>query len=93
MAGTIDLPNPVWSIAHRTQRLARVLEKVDAVCWQKYLDWPNIENWSDESNRIVLVGESSRPLIVRTPISFSVYAPRTTLIPRSLAARKAVAYL
>ncbi|KAI9438895.1 FAD/NAD-P-binding domain-containing protein [Lactarius psammicola] len=32
-------------------------------CWQKYLDWPNIENWSDESNRIVLVGESSRPLI------------------------------
>ncbi|KAH9004767.1 hypothetical protein EDB86DRAFT_1986536 [Lactarius hatsudake] len=44
-------------------RLARMLEKIDAVCWQRYLDWPNIENWSDESNRIVLVGESSRPLI------------------------------
>jgi len=43
-------------------RLARVFEKIDAVCWQKYQDWPNIENWSDESNRIVLVGESSRPL-------------------------------
>jgi len=44
-------------------RLARVFEKIDAVCWQRYMDWPNIENWSDESNRIVLVGESSRPLI------------------------------
>ncbi|KAH9066722.1 hypothetical protein EDB87DRAFT_1828071 [Lactarius vividus] len=44
-------------------RLVWMLEKIDAVCWQRYLDWPNIENWSDESNRIVLVGESSRPLI------------------------------
>ena len=69
-----------------------MFEKVDALCWQKYLDWPDIENWSDDSNRIVLVGESSRPLIVRTPISFSADALRATLIPRSLAARKAVAY-
>jgi hypothetical protein len=69
-----------------------VFEKVDAVCWQKYLDWPDIENWSDDSNRIVLIGESSRPLIVRTLISSSVYALRAALIPRSLAAHKAVAY-
>ncbi|KAH9024901.1 hypothetical protein EDB84DRAFT_1564246 [Lactarius hengduanensis] len=64
-------------------RLVRMLEKIDAVCWQRYLDWPNIENWSDESNRIVLVGESSRPLIVRTPISSSAYALRSASQPCS----------
>lgn len=41
-----------------------MFEKVDSFCWQRYLDWPEIENWSDESNRIVLIGEASRPLIV-----------------------------
>lgn len=57
-----------------------MFEKMDDVCWQKYLDWPNIENWSDESNRIVLVGESARPLMVRTSVSYSAYALRTALI-------------
>ncbi|KAI0272531.1 hypothetical protein BC834DRAFT_1038601 [Gloeopeniophorella convolvens] len=45
------------------KRLARVFSKLDAVCWQQYLDWPKIESWSDESRRIVLIGEASRPLI------------------------------
>jgi len=43
-------------------KLARLLGKVDTLCWQRYRDWPNIENWSDESNRIVLVGEAARPI-------------------------------
>ena len=68
-----------------------MFEKIDALSWKRYLDWPSFEDWSDESNRIVLVGESSRPLIVRTPISSSVRTLRTTLVHRSLAARKAVA--
>jgi salicylate hydroxylase len=41
-----------------------MLEKVDSYCWQNYLDWPEIENWSDDSHRIVLIGEASHPLIV-----------------------------
>ncbi|KAI0305849.1 hypothetical protein B0F90DRAFT_1623939 [Multifurca ochricompacta] len=49
-----------------------VFEKVDSVCWQRYLDWPKIENWSDKSNRIVLIGESSRPLIPCSTHSCSV---------------------
>lgn len=57
-----------------------MFEKMDDVCWQKYLDWPNIENWSDESNRIVLVGESARPTMVRTSVSYSAYVLRATLI-------------
>jgi hypothetical protein len=45
-------------------RLSRMIEKIDSVCWQRYLDWPEIENWSDDSSRIVLIGEASHPLIV-----------------------------
>jgi hypothetical protein len=41
-----------------------MIENIDMLGWQSYLDWPEIENWSDESNRIVLIGEASRPLIV-----------------------------
>jgi salicylate hydroxylase len=41
-----------------------VLDKVDSYCWQNYLDWPEIENWSDDSHRIVLIGEASHPLVV-----------------------------
>jgi salicylate hydroxylase len=71
-------------------RLARMFEKIDAVCWQKYLDWPSIENWSDDSSRIVLVGESSRPTVVRTSVSCSAYV---MIIPRSHAACKPLAYV
>ncbi len=48
----------------KTCRLGRMIEKIDSFCWQSYLDWPEIENWSDGSNRIVLIGEASHPLIV-----------------------------
>lgn len=41
-----------------------MIEKVDLLCWQRYLDWPEIENWSDDSGRIVLIGEASHPLLV-----------------------------
>ncbi|KAF8498591.1 FAD/NAD-P-binding domain-containing protein [Russula emetica] len=44
-------------------KLSRIIEKVDSYCWQNYLDWPEIENWSDDSGRIVLIGEASHPLI------------------------------
>jgi salicylate hydroxylase len=44
-------------------KLSRMLEKVDSFCWQNYLDWPEIENWSDDSHRIVLIGEASHPLV------------------------------
>lgn len=81
MTGTIGSPQIQYGPSlTRLRRLARMFEKMDDVCWQKYLDWPNIENWSDESNRIVLVGESARPLMVRTSVSYSAYALRTALI-------------
>jgi len=44
-------------------KLGRIFEKIDSLCWQRYLDWPEIENWSDDSSRIVLIGEASYPLI------------------------------
>jgi len=43
--------------------LGRLFEKIDSFSWQRWLDWPQIENWSDESSRIVLIGEAARPLI------------------------------
>jgi salicylate hydroxylase len=46
-------------------RLIRMFEKIDSVCWKKFLEWPEIENWSDDSARIVLLGEAARPVIVR----------------------------
>jgi hypothetical protein len=49
----------------RVCRLTRMFEKIDSVCWKKCLEWPEIENWSDESGRIVLLGEAARPVIVR----------------------------
>ena len=52
-----------------------MFEKIDSFCWQRYLDWPEIENWSDESSRIVLIGEASRPLIV-SPL---IVIPRLSL--------------
>jgi hypothetical protein len=48
----------------KLHRLRRMLEKIDSYCWQNYLDWPEIEDWSDDSHRIVLIGEASQPLIV-----------------------------
>jgi hypothetical protein len=47
-------------------RLTKMFEKLESVCWQNYLDWPEFENWSDDSARIVLLGEAARPLVVRT---------------------------
>ncbi|KAH9995423.1 hypothetical protein BJV74DRAFT_829949 [Russula compacta] len=44
-------------------KLGRLIEKIDSFCWQRFLEWPEIENWSDESSRIVLIGEASRPLL------------------------------
>lgn len=41
-----------------------MFEKIDSLSWQRYLDWPEIENWSDDTSRIVLIGEASHPLIV-----------------------------
>jgi salicylate hydroxylase len=38
-----------------------MLEKVDSCCWQNHLDWPEIEDWSDDSHRIVLIGKASHP--------------------------------
>jgi len=61
---------PKFSLVDASQklrRLNRMFEKIDSFCWQRYLDWPEIENWSDESSRIVLIGEASRPLIVSPP--------------------------
>jgi hypothetical protein len=67
-----------------------MLEKVDSYCWQNYLDWPEIENWSDDSHRIVLIGEASHPLIVGPFTAPVIYALITT--PYSLAVHRAVAY-
>jgi hypothetical protein len=67
-----------------------MLEKIDSYCWQNYLDWPEIENWSDDSHRIVLTGEASHPLIV-SPLPLPViYA--LTMALYSLAVHRAVAY-
>lgn len=59
-----------------------MLGKVDSYSWQNYLDWPEIENWSDDSRRIVLIGEASQPLIVSyftTPVIYvltmTIYSP------------------
>jgi hypothetical protein len=49
-----------------------MLEKVDSYCWQNDLDWPEIENWSDNSHRIVLIGEASHPLYV-SPFTVACY--------------------
>ena len=61
-----------------------MLEKVDSYCWQNYLDWPEIENWSDDSHRIVLIGEASHPLIV-SPFTAArcLYSDYDTLQPCS----------
>ena len=48
--------------------------KIDFFCWQRYLDWPEIEIWSDHSSRIVLIGEASRPLIVSPFTALVIYA-------------------
>lgn len=61
-----------------------MLEKVDSYSWQNYLDWPEIENWSDDSHRIVLIGEASYPLIV-SPFDAAryLYSDYDTLQPCS----------
>ena len=58
-----------------------MFEKIDSFCWQRYLDWPEIENWSDESSRIVLIGEASRPLMASPPLlaSLAFYLNATLL--------------
>jgi len=60
-----NLPAKSLKLAEMTSdiKLSRMIEKIDSVCWQRYLDWPEIENWSDDSSRIVLIGEASHPLI------------------------------
>ncbi|KAI0255935.1 hypothetical protein BJV78DRAFT_1174599 [Lactifluus subvellereus] len=44
-------------------KLTKMFEKMESVYWQNYLAWPEFENWSDDSARIVLLGEAARPLI------------------------------
>jgi len=66
-----------------------MIEKVDSFSWQRYLDWPEIEKWSDDSHRIVLIGEASHPLIVSPFLPLVVY---TLMTFYSLAAHTAVAY-
>jgi len=60
-----NLPAKSLKLADTTSddKLGRMIEKIDSFCWQSYLDWPEIEKWSDDSHRIVLIGEASHPLI------------------------------
>lgn len=67
-----------------------MLEKVDSYSWQNYLDWPEIENWSDDSHRIVLIGEASRPLIVSYFTTSVIYVLTMTIYSRAV--HRAVAY-
>jgi len=62
---TPNVPAKSLKLADMTSdiKLNRMFEKIDLLSWQRYLDWPEIENWSDDSSRIVLIGEASHPLI------------------------------
>jgi hypothetical protein len=66
-----------------------MLEKVDSYCWENYFDWPEIEDWSDDSHRIVLIGEASHPLLVSPFTAAVIYTLTMTLY--SLAVHRAVA--
>ncbi|KAH9975995.1 hypothetical protein BGW80DRAFT_1295721 [Lactifluus volemus] len=53
---------------------------IDSYSWQQYLDWPEIENWSDGSSRIVLLGEAARPVIPISTQSCSVCVESATVL-------------
>ncbi|KAI0317883.1 FAD/NAD-P-binding domain-containing protein [Amylostereum chailletii] len=47
--------------SHVEKRLVKIMGKLTTVSWTRQLEWPTIEDWVDESGRIVLVGDAARP--------------------------------
>ncbi|KAI0046016.1 FAD/NAD(P)-binding domain-containing protein [Auriscalpium vulgare] len=44
-------------------RLRRLLDTLGTVSYQRWMDWPKVQDWVDESESIVLTGEAARPLM------------------------------
>jgi hypothetical protein len=44
--------------------MKRLVNAAQFVSVQKWLTWPTIDEWIDESQTIVIVGEAARPMVV-----------------------------